>query len=110
MAINPKLLDEILKEYDGNPETFWGENGIFKELSKGLIERALKAEMKHHLGYEDQSKQEGGRSNYRNGKFTKKVKGDIGEVKIDVLRDREGSFEPQIVKKGESRKPNHWFR
>ena len=103
MAIRPEILDEILKEYDGNPETFWGKDGIFKELSKGLIERAMKAEMAHHLGYKENEKKKGGRSNHRNGNFNKKIKGDSGEVEIEVPRDRNGSFEPQIVKKGESR-------
>ena len=103
MTIRPEILDEILKDYDCNPETFWGEEGIFKELSKGLIERAMKAELKHHLGYRENEKQHGGRNNYRNGTYSKKVKGDSGELEIEVPRDREGSFEPQIVKKGESR-------
>ena len=63
----------------------------------------MKAELEHHLGYKENTKQEGGRSNYRNGSYTKKVKGNSGELEIEVPRDREGSFEPQIVKKGESR-------
>ena len=103
MSIRAEILDEILKDYDGNPETFWGKGGIYKELSKGLIERALKTEMKFHLGYEENDQLDGGRPNYRNGNYSKKVKGDSGEMKLEIPRDRSGTFEPQIVQKGKSR-------
>ena len=47
---NEKLIDELLKDYDG-PESFWGESGIFAQLKKKIVERSLDAEMDDHLGY-----------------------------------------------------------
>ena len=96
-----ELIDNLLKDYD-KPDDLLGEDGILKNLSKRLIERALAGELTDHLGYEKNASR-GPSGNTRNGTSTKKVKGSFGETQIDVPRDRTGSFQPQIVKKGQRR-------
>jgi transposase-like protein len=102
MAIRDELLEELLKEYK-NPEDLLGKDGIIKELTKRLIAKAMDAEMTHHLGYEKHSPSGRHTGNSRNGKSTKTVKGDLGEVPIDTPRDRNGSYEPQIIRKHQRR-------
>lgn len=102
MAIRQELLDELLKDYK-KPEDFTGQNGIWKQLQKALIERMLEAEMTHHLGYEKHSKEELNNGNSRNGKTPKTIQGDFGEMNIEVPRDRKSNFEPQLIKKGQRR-------
>jgi len=103
MAIKDEMLEQLLEGYK-NPEDLLGEGGIFQELKKALLEKALGAELTHHLGYEKGDKpirKAGG--NTRNGHGKKTVKGQDGEMEIAVPRDRDGSFEPQLVKKGQRR-------
>lgn len=84
-------------------EEILGEGGILKGLVKGLIEAAMTAELDHHLGYEKHEKRSPGADNARNGRTAKKLKGDFGEAEILVPRDRNASFEPKIVAKGQRR-------
>jgi len=102
MAIKEELIDELLSNYK-TPDDLLGDEGIFKQLKKALLERALNAELDEHLGYEkgDVKGRDGGNS--RNGYGSKQVKGADGEVVITVPRDRDASFEPQIIKKGQRR-------
>ena len=102
MAIRDELLDELLKEYK-DPEDLFGKDGIFKELKKRLIEKAMDTEITHHLGYEKHSPTGKNTGNSRNGKYSKTIKSDSGEIPINVPRDRKGSFEPRIVKKHQTR-------
>ncbi len=102
MAIDPKLIDELLKEYK-KPEDIIGESGLLKQLTKALLERALAAEMTEHLGYEKHASEGRGKGNSRNGTTKKKLKGDFGELELEAPRDRDGSFEPQIVRKRQTR-------
>jgi len=95
-----RLIKELLANYQG-PEDLIGANGLLKRLTKKLVEGALGAEMTHHLGYEKHQGPGGG--NARNGSSAKTLKGDFGEVEIAVPRDRNGSFEPQIVAKHQRR-------
>ena len=83
--------------------TCWGEEGLFKQLKKALLERAPGAELTHHLGYEKGDPAGRGTGNNRNGTYPKTVLTEDGSVEIEVPRDRNGSFEPQIVAKGETR-------
>jgi transposase-like protein len=103
MSIRDELLDELLKEYK-NPEDLFGKDGIFKELKKRLIEKAMDTEITHHLGYEKHSPSGKNTGNSRNGKSSKIIKSNSGEIPIEVPRDRNGSFEPRIVKKNQT-----WF-
>ena len=96
------LLDELLRDYK-QPEDVLGEQGLLKQLSKAVLERVLGAELAGHLGYEKHDPAGYGSGNSRNGTTEKTLKGKNGEVTIDVPRDRNGTFEPQIVKKHQTR-------
>ena len=102
MALDKELIDKLLEGYQ-KPEDLIGDNGLLKQLTKALVERALNAELTHHLGYEKNDPEGRGSGNSRNGKSRKKLKGDFGEVEIEVPRDREGEFEPKIVGKHQRR-------
>jgi len=102
MAIRNDLIDELIKGYQ-KPEDIIGENGLLKQLSKAILERALNAEMTHHLGYEKHSLEGKGSGNSRNGLSRKTLITDDGPMEIDVPRDRNGEFEPQIIRKGQRR-------
>jgi putative transposase len=102
MALDKELIDKLLEGYQ-KPEDLIGENGLLKQLTKALVERALKAELTHHLGYEKNAVKGRGSGNSRNGKSRKKLTGDFGQVEIEVPRDREGDFEPKIVPKHQRR-------
>jgi putative transposase len=101
-AINLDLIDQLLKDYK-SPEDVLGENGLLKQLTKAVLERALKAELSHHLGYEKHYPKGNNSGNARNGKSNKTLKGDFGSLPIEVPRDRQSSFEPKIVAKGQTR-------
>jgi len=103
MAISDHLIDELLTDYE-KPEDLLGEDGILKDLTKRLLERALEGEMSTHLGYEKNDPPAGtSRNNTRNDHSKKTVKGDFGEVKLQVPRDSKSAFDPQIVQKGQTR-------
>ena len=102
MPIKPEHLDELLSGYE-KPEDLLGEDGLFKQLKKALLERALGAELTHHLGYGKGDPAGRGTGNNRNGSYAKTVLTEDGSVEIAVPRDRNGTFEPQIVAKGETR-------
>jgi putative transposase len=102
MAIKDEILKEILKEYK-NPEDLIGKDGILKELTKRSIEKTMESELTHHLGYEKYSSATKKNGNSRNGKSSKTIKGDFGEIPIAVPRDRNGDFSPQIIPKHQTR-------
>jgi len=102
MGIDAKLIDELLKDYK-SPEQIIGENGLLKQLTKSLLERALQAEMTNHLGYEKHDPAGYKSGNSRNGTTKKKVRGEFGEIELETPRDRNGTFEPKIVGKGQTR-------
>jgi transposase-like protein len=101
-TITPELLDQLLANYS-KPEDLTGENGLFKQLKRALIERALGAELTEHLGYEKGDPGGRGSGNSRNGTSSKTILTEDGEIEIAVPRDRAGSFEPQLVAKGQTR-------
>ena len=98
-TIIPELLDQLFANYT-KPEDLTGENGLFKQLKKALIERALGAELTEHLGYEKGDPTGRGTRNSRCGTSAKTILTDDGEIDIAVPRDRAGSFEPQLIAKG----------
>ena len=102
MEIKNELIDELLKGYQ-KPEDIIGENGLLKRFVKAVLERAMNAELTHHLGYEKHDPAGYKSGDSRNGTSSKKVKGDFGELEIEVPRDRMGTFEPQILPKHQSR-------
>jgi putative transposase len=101
-TIAPELLDQLLSGYS-KPDDLLGEDGLFKQLKKALIERALGAELTEHLGYERGDPAGRGSGNNRNGVSAKTVLTDDGEIEIGVPRDRAGTFEPQLIPKGQTR-------
>jgi putative transposase len=101
-AAQPQFSAAALEQLIPGPVTPAELENIFQQFKKAVLERALGAEMSHHLGYvPGQAKPEGTPANHRNGKSAKTVLTDAGALHIDVPRDREGSFEPQIVGKHE---------
>ena len=103
-AAQPQFSAELLEQLIPGPVTPAELEGIFQQFKKSVLERALGAEMSHHLGYAPaQAKPEGSSANHRNGKSAKTILTDAGALRIDVPRDREGTFEPQLIGKHERR-------
>jgi putative transposase len=96
-----KMLDELLK--GKKAEEILGEGGLAKELTRRLVERALQGEMTAHLGYEKHAPEGYNSGNSRNGRTRKRVLTDTGDLTIEVPRDRDGDFEPQLIRKRERR-------
>jgi putative transposase len=101
-AKHDALLDELLKDYT-DPKNILGEHGLLRQLTKRLVERALEAELTAHLGYAPHARNGSGSENYRNGKGKKTVQTETAQFDIAVPRDRDGSFEPQLVQKRQRR-------
>lgn len=100
MPISDNLIDQLL-EGCSSPEDILGESGLLKQLTKKVAERALEAEMESHLGYAKHDPSGKNTGNSRNGKGRKSVRSVHGEIELEVPRDRNATFEPQLVKKGE---------
>ena len=100
MPISDKLIDQLLDGCD-SPDDILGEAGLLKQLTKKVAERALEAEMQTHLGYAPNDSAGNNSGNSRNGKTKKAVRSTNGDVELDIPRDRNGSFEPKLVRKGE---------
>jgi putative transposase len=98
--IRKELLDELLADYHG-PADMTGRDGLLKQLTGALVERALAAELTDHLGHEPGEPTVSG--NARNGTTPKTLTTDQGEVAIETPRDRDGTFEPRLVKKHQRR-------
>ena len=102
MAITDEMVNELLKDYK-KPEDLLGKDGLLKELQKRLLEKALGAELTMHLGYGKHEVAGKNSGNSRNGSSPKTMKGEFGNLPLDVPRDRNGTFEPQIISKGQRR-------
>lgn len=101
-AIKSEIIEELLKSVS-KPEDLLGSEGLLKQLTARLVERALQGEMSHHLGFEPGQAKPPGASNGRNGYSSKTLLTEQGEVTVDVPRDRHGTFDPQLVRKRERR-------
>ena len=97
-GIPTELIDALLGNYK-KPEDLIGQDGILKQLTKALVERALQVEMTDHLGHGKNQVVANEAGNTRNGRSKKTLKGDFGELPIEIPRDRAGTFEPQIITK-----------
>jgi len=102
MTLSNELIDSLLADYK-KPEDLIGEHGILKQLTKRLMERALEVELAEHLGHSRHEPVVNPAGNTRNGKSKKTLKGEFGELPIEIPRDRHGSFEPQIIPKHQTR-------
>ena len=97
-----KLLDETMKGQAGPLDTAM-VTGLAKQMTKRLLERALRGELTHHLGYEKHAAAGRGSGNSRNGTSLKTLKSETGELTIEVPRDRNGDFEPRLIGKHQTR-------
>jgi putative transposase len=97
-----QLLDNLIQDCTKPGEVF-GDEGLFKRLQKALLERMLEGELTHELGYQKHATDGHNTGNSRNGYSKKTLKGEIGELDIQVPRDRNSSFEPQIIQKNQTR-------
>ena len=95
------ILDSLVR--GKTPEEIFGDSGLVKELTKRLVERALEAEMTSHLGYAKHATEGRNTPNSRNGRAQKRLKTDSTELEIEVPRDRQGTFEPVLVRKRQRR-------
>jgi putative transposase len=102
MELKEELLDELLKGVKTQSDLA-GPDGLLKQLTKALAERMLAGELTHHLGYEKHDPAGYHSGNSRNGKSSKTLKSDRGEIEIAVPRDRNGTFEPKLISKGQTR-------
>ena len=100
--IDEAVLDELLKGCE-RPEDLMADGGLMKELRKALMQRMLGAELTEHLGYEHGQEPPPVQTNRRNGVSRKTLKAEDGAFEIEVPRDREGSFEPRLIGKGQTR-------
>jgi len=102
MTVDKKLIDQMLADYK-KPEDLIGDNGLLKQITKALIERVLSAELTTHLGYEKHDPGGYNSGNSRNGSTKKTLKGNFGELELETPRDRDGTFTPVMVAKGQTR-------
>jgi len=97
-----ELLDELLKDCKTQEDIF-GANGLVKQFVKRVLERALQGELTAHLGYDKHDPKGHHSGNSRNGCSQKIIQGEFGQTQIAVPRDRQGTFEPQLIAKGQTR-------
>jgi len=100
--ISDEVLDELLAGAS-TEEELAGPGGVLAQLTKRLVERAMAVELTDHVGYEPHQEPPGGGGNTRNGTTSKTLITEHGKVEIDAPRDRDGSFEPLIVRKRQRR-------
>ena len=104
--VRDRLADEVIDELLAGARTeeeIVGPGGVLAQLTKRLVERALAVELTEHLGYEPHHEPPGGAGNTRNGSTGKTLATEQGPVEVRTPRDRKGTFEPQIVRKGQRR-------
>lgn len=101
--VEADVVEQLLSQADASGRRLVGPGGLLTELTRRVLERALDTEMADHLGYESGDPAGVGSGNSRNGRTTKTVLTDVGSVDITVPRDRNGSFEPTIVRKRQRR-------
>src|SRR6059036_1723601 len=104
--VRDRLADEVIDELLAGARTeeeIVGPGGVLAQLTKRLVERAMSAELTEHLGFEPHQEPPGGAGNTRNGSTAKTLATEHGPVRIGTPRDRKGTFEPQIVRKGQRR-------
>jgi putative transposase len=105
-AVRDRLSDEVIDELLAgarSEEEIVGPGGVLAQLTKRLVERAMSAELTDHLGYEPHQEPPGGTGNTRNGSTAKTLATEHGPVEVRTPRDRQATFEPQIVRKGQRR-------
>ena len=102
-GLDEQLVEQLVGQARAGGLQLTGEGGLLQQLTKRVLESALEGEITDHLGYDKHDPAGRGTGNSRNGVRSKTVLTDVGEVEIDVPRDREASFEPRIVAKRQKR-------
>ena len=101
--VDEQLADELLGRAQAEGVELLGPDGLLSQVTKAVLERALGEELTHHLGYEKHDSAGRGSGNSRNGSTGKRLLTEVGGVDLQVPRDRNGTFTPQIVRKGQTR-------
>ncbi len=101
--LDDQLIGQLVDRARAGGLQLTGEGGLLQQLTKRVLESALEGEITDHLGYEKHDPAGDGSGNSRNGTRAKTVLTEVGPVEIEVPRDRDGSFEPQLVKKRQRR-------
>ena len=97
------LLDDLMNQVEGGDLRLTGEGGFLPELVKRVLEAGLQTELTDHLGYEKHDRAGHGSGNSRNGFTPKRLGTEVGDLELATPRDRNGSFEPRLVTKGQRR-------
>jgi len=100
-GLDVTLIDQWIAEHYREPEDILGQEGLLAQLTKAVVERALGAELTHHLGYARGGAPSGDGGNCRNGSSAKTLVGEGGKVEIAIPRDRQSTFEPRLIAKGQ---------
>src|SRR5262247_3844086 len=101
--IDEELADELLARAQAQGAELLGPDGLLSQVTKAVLERALAEEMTAHLGYDKHDPAGRGSGNSRNGTTGKTLLTEIGSIDLAVPRDRNASFDPRIVRKGQTR-------
>src|SRR3954470_10280569 len=101
--MNAGLLDGLMSRIDSGGLQLTGDGGFIPVMIKAVLEGGLAAEQTAHLGYEKGDPAGRGTANSRNGTTPKTVATEVGDIRLDVPRDRVGTFEPRLVPKGARR-------
>lgn len=102
-AVSDDVIDQVMAGVDAGGLELLGPDGVLAELTKRILERGLSEEMTMHLGYEPGDPAGWRTGNNRNGTSAKMMLTEIGPIDLDIPRDRNGTFEPQLVPKGARR-------
>ena len=101
--VDAELADQLLAKAEAQGVELLGPDGLLSQVTKAVLERALAEELTEHLGYDRHDPAGRGSGNSRNGTTPKRLLTEVGPVELAVPRDRAGSFDPRIVRKGQSR-------
>jgi putative transposase len=101
---DPEVIDQLIADAREQGIDVAGEGGVFAQLAKAVMERSLAAELTDHLGYEEGDPAGHGTGNSRNGTTPKKLATEFGVLDLEIPRDRNATFDPQTVRKGQRRR------
>lgn len=101
--ISDEYIDQLVDQASADGVALTGQGGFLPELIRSVLERGLQTEMSDHVGYEKGDPAGRGSGNSRNGSTRKTLQTEAGPIDLDTPRDRNGSFEPQLVAKGQRR-------